>query len=217
MNVRTGIAARCSSTALAVAALALPTVAWCAFVCKPPGGSMIIRDDVPPECASVEIRETNPDGSLKRIIPPPRTTQQRQAEEQEEKRRTQCRQQNEAQKEQDETLLKRYPLEGDLMVARDRAVANEKARMEQQNQRLKELKLTRARLEDQKASYNGRQIPDALKADLEANHSANVAAEHQIGAINSELGRMAERFDADLKRYRELMKGTARLPCQLEQ
>jgi hypothetical protein len=214
MNKRTRVAAL--SAILGAAALTLPAVAWCAFVCKPPGGSMIMRDDLPPECASVEIREVNPDGSLKRIIPPPRTTQQRKAEEEAQKRRTDCVQQNEAQKQGDETLLKRYSMEDDLVVARDRALANEKARIEQQNQRLKELKLTRARLDGEKASYQGRHMPDALKSDFEANDSATAAAEHQIETTNSGIGRLAEKYDADLKRYRELVKGTARLPCQLD-
>jgi hypothetical protein len=216
MTERLRVVARLLSRSLAATALTLPAVAWCAFVCKPPGGSMIIRDDVPPECASVEIRETNPDGSLKRIIPPPRTTEQRKAEEEDQKRRTECRQQNEARKQGDETLLKRYPMEDDLIVARDRALANEKARLEQQNQRLKELELVRTRLEGEKASYKGRQMPDALKADFEANDSATAAAEHQIEATSSGIGRVTEKFEADLKRYRELVKGTAKLPCQLE-
>jgi hypothetical protein len=30
------------------------------------------------------------------------------------------------------------------------------------------------------------------------------------------MGQIAEKFDPDLKRYRELVKGTAKLPCQLE-
>jgi hypothetical protein len=177
---------------------------------------MIMRDDLPAECASVEIRELNPDGTLKRVIPPPRTTQQRNAEEEAQKRRTDCVQQNEAQKQGDETLLRRYPMEDDLIVARDRALANENARIEQQNQRLKELKLARARLDGQKASYQGRPMPDALKSDFAANDSATVAAEHQIEATNSGAERLAEKFDVDLKRYRALVKGTAKLPCQLD-
>jgi len=192
--------------------LVLPAVAWSAFVCKPPGGSTIIRDDLPPECASVEIREINHDGSLKRIIPPPRTAEQRKAEQDEERRRLECRQQNEAQKQADEVLLKRYPMEDDLIAARDHALVNEKARIEQENQRLKELKQTRARLENEKASYKGRPMPDAMKAAFEANDSATAAAERQIEVIHSGTGK----FDADLERYRDLVKGTAKPPCRLE-
>jgi hypothetical protein len=216
VNERTRAAARVSSVVLACVVLGLPPVAWGAFVCKPPGGSTIIRDDLPPECASVEIRETNPDGSLRRIIPPPRTAEQRKAQEEENRRKLECLQQNEARKQGDEVLLKRYPMEDDLIVARDRALANEKARIDQQNQRLKELERTRARLEDEKASYKGRQMPDTMKAAFEANDSGMAAAEHQLDLINSGMGQIAEKFDADLKRYRELVKGAAKLPCQRE-
>ena len=216
VNDRTRVAARAASAVLASVVLALPPVARGAFVCKPPGGSTIIRDDLPRECASVEIREMNPDGSLKRIIPPPRTTEQRKAEEEEHRRKLECLQQNEARKQGDEVLLKRYPMEDDLIVARDRALANEKARIDQQNQRLKELERTRAHLEDEKASYKGRQMSDAMKAAFEANDSGMAAAEQKIELINSAMGQIAEKFDADLKRYRELVKGTAKLPCLLE-
>jgi hypothetical protein len=200
---------------LGAVAMTLPSVGWCAFVCKPPGGTTIIRDDLPPECASVEIRETNPDGSVKRVIPPPRTAEQRKAEEEEQKRKLECHQQNESQKQADDVLLRRYPMEDDLMVARDRALANEKARREQQNQRLGELKQTRARLEDQKASLKGRAMPDAMKTAFETNDSSTAATEHQIEAIDSGIARMVDKFEADLKRYRELLKGTARPACQL--
>jgi len=158
----------------------------------------------------------NRDGSLKRIIPPPLTAEQRKAEQDEQRRRAECSQQNEAQKQGDEVLVKRYPMEDDLIAARDRAFANEKARIEQENQRLKQLKQTRARLEDEKASYKGRAMPDAMKAAFEANDSATAATEHQIEVIHSGLGRMAAKFDADLERYRELVKGTAKPPCRLE-
>ena len=216
VNDRTRLAARVSSAVLASVVLALPPFARGAFVCKPPGGSTIIRDDLPPECASVEIREMNPDGSLKRIIPPPRTTEQRKAGEEDHRRKLECLQQNEARKQGDEMLLKRYPMEDDLIVARDRALANEKARIEQKNQRLKELERTRAHLEDEKASYKGRQMPDAMRAAFEANDSGMASTEHQIELINSGMRQIAEKFDTDLKRYRELVKGTAKLPCQLE-
>jgi len=88
VNDRTRVAARAASAVLASVVLALPPVARGAFVCKPPGGSTIIRTTCRASVQSVEIREMNPDGSLKRIIPPPRTTEQRKAEEEEQQTET---------------------------------------------------------------------------------------------------------------------------------
>jgi hypothetical protein len=197
----------------AVALALLPGVGRCAFMCKPPGGSTIILDHLPPECAGVEIRELNPDGSLKRIIPPPSTPEQMRSEEEKRKQSADCDKQNEAQKLETEALIKRYPIEGDLIAARDHALANEKARLEQRNQRLNELKLARARLENEKARYKGRAMPDALQADVKANDSDSAAAEHQIEVLNSNMEQIAKRFDADLKRYRDFMNGTVTVPC----
>jgi len=206
--------ARSPSIVIAAVALTLlPAVGRCAFMCKPPGGSTIILDYLPPECVGVEIRELNLDGSLKRIIPAPRTPEQMRAEEEKRKQSAECDKQNEAQKRENEELIKRYPIEGDLIVARDRALANEKARLEQQNQRLTELKAARAQFENEKARYKGRAMPDRLQADLKANDSDNAAAEHQIEVLNSEMEQIAKKFDADVKRYRDLVNGTVKMPC----
>jgi hypothetical protein len=214
MKDATGVTAR--SVSMFAAALAvLPGTAWCAYTCKAPGGGTIIRDYLPTECASVEIRELNPDGSLKRIIPPPRSAEQRKLEEEKDKRSADCAKQNDAQKQADEVLARRYALEDDLIAARDRALANEKARLGQQAQRQQELKTARARMEEAKASYKGRPIPDALKADFEANDSAASAIEHQIEATSSNIERLTLKYDADLKRYRDLVRGTAKPPCQM--
>jgi regulator of protease activity HflC (stomatin/prohibitin superfamily) len=214
MNDGTAVAARTPSILIGAVALALlPGVGQCAFMCKPPGGSMIILDHLPPECAGVEIRELNPDGSLKRIIPPPRTPEQMRAEEEKQKQSADCDKQNEAQKRDDEALIKRYPIEGDLIAARDHALANEKARLEPRNQRMSELKSAREQLENQKARYKGGPLPDALQTKVKANDSDIAAVEHQIEVLNSNMEQIAKRSDADLKRYRDLMNGTVTVPC----
>ena len=170
----------------------------------------------PPECANVEIRELNPDGSLRRIIPPRQTPEQKKAEEEKRRQSAECDERNEAQRQENEALIRRYPIEDDLIVARDRTLANEKARLDQQNQRLKDLKVARARLEDEKALYKGRQLPDALQADFKANDSSSAAAEHQVEVLNSEMEQIAKKFAADLKRYRELVNGTVKMPCSVK-
>lgn len=199
----------------AMALATLPQAGWCAYMCKAPGGGTIIRDYLPTECASVEIRELNPDGSLKRVIPPPRTAEQRRVDEEKDKRSAECAKQNEAQKQDDEVLARRYPLEDDLIAARDRALANEKARLGQQAQRQQELKAARARMEEAKAAYKGRPVPDALKADFDANDTAMATIDHQVDATTAGIERLSLKYDADLKRYRELVRGTARPPCQV--
>ena len=76
--------------------------------------------------------------------------------------------------------------------------------------------MARARLEDEKALYKGRQMPDALQADIKGNDSSSGAAEHQVEVLNSEMEQIAKKFAADLKRYRELVNGTVKMPCSVK-
>jgi hypothetical protein len=208
---------RIASGILAIAFAAVPVAARCAFVCKPPGASTIIRDYPPPECAGVDIRELYPDGSQKGIIPAQLTEAQKRARAEKEKRQAECRRQNQAWAQEGEALLARYPSEDDLLRDRDVAVAHEKARVEQQNQRLKDLKRVRAHLEDETEFYKGRQMPDVLTNSLEANDIGTAAAEREIEAINSALERITKKFDVDLARYRSIVTGTAKPPVQCEE
>ena len=60
-------------------------------------------------------------------------------------------------------------------MARNRALATEKARADQLAQKLKELMDERAGLERAKAAYRGGAVPDGIKADLETNDSRTTA------------------------------------------
>lgn len=202
---------------LAVALAALPCASWCArFACKPPNGPTIYEDFPPPECRNIQIRELNPDGSLKGIIEPPMTEEQKKAKNDREKRQAECMKQNQIQHRKDRSLLETYPSEDDLLLARDRSLANQYTQIEKEYHKLKQLKAARKRLNDEEEFYARRQLPDELKTRLDDNASQKAMAEHAIAVKFSEMQRIAEGFDADLKRYRDLVAGTAKAPFQCE-
>jgi len=208
---------RRNAIALAAALTSVSPAAWCAFVCKPPGSSTIIRDYPPPECAGVEIRELNPDGSLKHIIAPPLTAEQKKEKTEKERRQAECIKGNQAQTRDDDALLGRYLTEDDLLHDRDIALARERTRIDRQDQKLKELKVDRKRLDDEAEFYAKREMPKQLKVRFDDNDAAKARAEHEIGVIGSQMQSISDQFDAKLKRYRDLVAGTAQPPHKCEE
>ena len=198
------------------AAFFVPTAAWCGFKCKPPNSTTIYRENLPAECKDVEIVELYPDGSVKRVIPAPLTPEQRRKKQEDERKRDDCNKRNQDRARKDNSLLSTYPIEEDLLAARDRALANKNMLIDQQNEKLKELKAEFKRLQDEGEFYARRQMPEELKRNLDGNAALRDQAAHAIGAILAEMERISQSFDADLQRYRELVAGTAQLPCKPE-
>jgi hypothetical protein len=207
-----------ASGILIVVVAALPCAGWCArFACKPPNGPTIYEDFPPPECRNLEIRELNPDGSLKGIIEPPLTEEQKKAKSDRDRRRTECMKQNQVQHRKDRSLLETYPSEDDLLRARDRSLASQYGQIEKEYHKLRQLKAARKRLSEEEEFYTKSKPPDELKTRLDDNASEREMVEHAIAVKFSEMQRINDSFDADLKRYRDLVAGTAKAPFQCEQ
>jgi hypothetical protein len=202
---------------LAAALAVLPTAAFCLYVCTV-NGRTLYGDTPPQECIrnNVEIRELNPDGSPKRIIPPSLTPEQKKEKDQKKKRQDECNRRNKEQKQKNDALLQTYPGEDDLLAARDHALANEKGRIDQQRQKLAELDADRTRLENEAEFYVTREMPEELKRKLSDNDSRHARAQRAIDGIRAEMARISDQFDADLKHYRALVMGTAQptFECQ---
>jgi hypothetical protein len=196
--------------ALTAALIAWPIAAWSGYTCKPPNGPAIYRDDLPAECKDVEIRELNPDGSLKRVIPAPLTPEERRRNEESERKQLDCQKQKQDQQRKDNSLLSTYPSEDDLKAARFHALANEKALIDQQNQKLKELKTERKRLDEEAEFYPRQAMPEELKRNMENNAALRDQAGRTIEHILADMERINDRYETDLKRYRELVAGTAK-------
>jgi hypothetical protein len=71
-------------------------------------------------------------------------------------------------------------------------------------------------LEDEMEFYRRGQMPDELKRNLDNNAALRDQAGGAIHRILAGMERISEGFDANLKRYRELVAGTAKPSFQCD-
>ncbi|HEX4583846.1 MAG TPA: hypothetical protein VH183_03390 [Burkholderiaceae bacterium] len=185
---------------------ALPAAAWCQlYVCTTPNGRTLTGDLPPPECGNVSIRELNRDGSIRRVIEPPLTPEQKKKRDLEEKARREREHAAQEQLRRDRALLEAYAGEDEIESARDRVLADRQALIDRANQQLKEIRADRKRLEDEAEFYAKRQVPDKLKRALEDNAALQAQQLRTIDEIRTEMQRINDQYDANLRRYRELV------------
>jgi hypothetical protein len=191
---------------VAAALAALPAAAWCQlYVCTTPSGKTLTGDLPPVDCGNVPIRELNRDGSVKRVIEPPLTPEQKKKRELEDKARRDREHAAQEQLRRDRALLEAYAGEDEIDSARDRVLADRQALIDRANQQLKEFKADHKRLEDEAEFYVKRQMPDKLKRALDDNAALQAQQLRAIDEIRADMQRINERYDADLRRYRELV------------
>jgi len=189
----------------AAAVSALPVAARAQLYVCTTNGRTLTGDLPPPECGNVEIRELNRDGSVKRVIEPPLTPEQKKARELESKQRRERETQAQEQLRRDRALLETYASEDEIETSRDRTLAQRQALIDRANQQLKEFKMDRKRLDDESEFYAKRQLPDKLKRALADNATLQQQQLHAIEDIRADMERINERYDAELRRFRELV------------
>jgi hypothetical protein len=175
------------------------------FVCTTPSGRTLTGDNPPRGCEDSVIRVLNPDGSTRRVIEPPLTADQRKARDLEERRRHEREMQAQDQMRKDRALLETYATEDEIQASRDRTLASRQALIDRANQQLKEFKADRKRLDDDAEFYAKRQIPDKLKRALADNATLQEQQLRAIDDIRTDMQRINERYDAELRRFRELV------------
>ena len=192
---------------IVLAALAWsPACAWSQlYVCTTPSGRTLTGDVPPHECQNVVIRELNRDGSVRRVIEPPLTPEQRSARELEDKKRHEREMVAQEQMRKDRALLETYASEDEIEASRDRTLASRQTLIDRANQQLKEFTMDRKRLEDESEFYAKRQLPDKLKRALDDNTALQAQQAHAIDDIRADMRRINERYDAELRRFRELV------------
>lgn len=207
---------RCAIIAVALAAM--PSIALCAsFICKPPGAGTIIRDSPPKECSTVDIREINPDGTVKRIIRAPLTEEQKKATVAKEERQAACAERNREWSRETDALLTRYRSADDIEADRDRELAKQQGLIEWFERGLHELQSNRFRLALQEEFHPSGQIWEELRRDVESNLSLRSRALSAIEKARDEMNAIDARYDATVSRYSEIVAGTAKPPFQCEE
>ena len=204
------MSATTSRSFLFVALLAAAPVAYAQlYVCTDARGRTITADRPPPECADRAVRELRTDGSVRRVIEPPLTPEQKAAREAEAKRQRDEAEKQRAQMRRDLALLETYASEAEIEETRNRALGSRQQLIDRAVQRLEEHKRERTRLDNEAEFYAKRQMPDKLKRAFESNATLMRTEQRVIDDVRADMDRVNARFDAELRRWRDLVTAGA--------
>jgi len=202
----TAAARRLSALALLAAA---PLVQAQLYVCTDARGRTITGDKPPAECADRAVRELRLDGSVRRVIEPPLTPEQKAAREAEAKRQRDEAEKQRAQMRRDLALLETYASEAEIEETRNRALGSRQQLIDRAQQRLLEHQKDRKKLEAEAEFYAKREMPDKLKRSFEGNASLMRSEQRIIDDVRADMDRVNARFDAELRRWRDLVTAGA--------
>jgi len=194
-----------TGAALAQAPLPVGTLYSCTA-----NGKTYTADRPPAECATSDIRELNRDGSVRRVIPRPLTIEEQRARALEAKKRYEEEEKILAQRRRDRSLLEAYATEAEIDAARKKSLESAEQIIRRSQERAKSLAEDRKRLDDEAEFYKKREQPDSLKRAFDLNAQAVSAEERIVVEARGEVARINERFDAERKRFRELLAQGAR-------
>ena len=179
------------------------------FVCTTSAGKTITADRPPVECPDRPIRELRSDGSIRRTIEPPLTAEQRAERDAEAKRQIEEAERQRGQMRRDLSLLETYGSESEIEATRNRALGDRQVLIERAVKRMDELKHERKRLDDESEFYVKRDLPEKLRRALAANNELVISQQKIIADTRADMARVNERYDAESKRFRELVSSGA--------
>jgi hypothetical protein len=179
------------------------------YVCTDARGRTITGDRPPPECADRAVRELRTDGSVRRVIEPPMTPEQKAAREAEAKRQRDEAEKQRAQMRRDLALLETYASEAEIEETRNRALGSRQQLIDRAQQRLVDHHKERKKLESEAEFYAKRAMPDKLKRSFEGNAALIRSEQRIIDDVRADMERVNARFDAELKRWRDLVTAGA--------
>ncbi len=195
-----------------LSALALAGPAWgvgSIFTCTV-NGKTFSADRVPQECANADVRELNRDGSVRKVIARPLTLDEQRARAVEAKKRLEEEDVQLAQRRRDKSLLEAYASEQEIDAVRAKSLESSNQAIERANQRLTGLNVERKKLNDESEFYKKATLPEQIKRSYVSNQQQVGTEEKILTEARNEIQRINERFDAERKRFRELLAQGAR-------
>lgn len=195
--------------ALALAGVSVGAAAWAQagiYTCIDAQGRRITSDRPIPDCLDRPQRELNRSGTTKRVVPPSPTAEEREAQAAREREARAARQRARDAIRRDQALLARYPDPAAHEASRQEALAQTLVVVAAAGQRIVELELERARLDDEMEFYvsDPSRAPAKLLRDIESN-KAEVAEQHRaIANQEEERRRINARFDEEAAHLRDL-------------
>jgi hypothetical protein len=208
----------CLGAALALAPFGVPAQPTISsppaiYSCTDDDGRTITSDRPIPTCSRRPMRELNPDGSLRRVIPPPLTKEQERERALLEKRRQDEAWARKVQQARDRNLLLTFEDEHSLESMRRRGLADIDHEIRLATQRIlsldKELKQAQEVATGWQAANPRKQLPFTYQQRITDAANAILAEDALIADRNAERDRVNSRFDADARRLRELLGNPA--------
>lgn len=179
------------------------------FVCTDAKGRTYSGDRPPPECGERQVRELRGDGSVRRVIEPPLTPEQKATRAAEEKRQKEEAERKRETMRKDLALLEAYANELEIEETRNRALASRMAMVERAKNRIEEHQRERKKVDQEAEFYSKRELPERLKRSYQLIDGLVRSEEKIIVNATADMNRVNERFDNDLKRFRELVNAGA--------
>ena len=173
-------------------------------------GKTFSGDRPPQECANTDMRELNRDGSVRRVLARPLTQDELRARALEAKKRLEEEDKQLAQRRRDKSLLEAYASEEEIEAARAKSLESATQSMVRAKARIDNLNGERKKLDDEAEFYKKRVLPDQIKRSFVSNQQEVSQAEKILNEASIETKRINERFDAEKKRFRELLAQGAR-------
>lgn len=178
------------------------------YSCTDAHGRKLTSDRPIAECIAREQRVLNADGSVRRVLPPTPTADERAEIESREQAALAERAAAKDALRRDRNLLARFPNEASHRKAREAALeASRKAVLASQG-RIAQLANERKPLMAESEFFSGKPWPAKLKQQIEANDVSVDALRSLINNQQAEIGRIDERYDAELERLRRLWPGS---------
>ena len=210
-------AARVARSALGILLLITAGASWATqgspigsiFTCTV-NGKTFSGDRPPQECANADMRELNRDGSVRRTIARPPTQDELRARALEAKKRLEEEDKQLAQRRRDKSLLEAYASDEEIEAARAKSLESATQSIVRAKARIDNLNGERKKLDDEAEFYKKRVLPDQIKRSFVSNQQEVSQAEKILNDALIETKRINERFDAEKKRFRELLAQGAR-------
>jgi hypothetical protein len=177
------------------------------YSCVDDRGRRLTSDRPIIECTAKEQRILNRDGSLKAIYPPILTVEERTAKEARDRKLAEERAARADAVRRDRNLMARYPDQAAHDRAREAALDTVRVAMRTSALRMNELEVERKPLLAETEFYAGRQLPLALRGQLDANEAAMNAQRSAMQTQEAELVRINNLYDIELDRLRQLWNG----------
>lgn len=183
----------------------LMPIAWASsFCCSDAAGRRVCGDPLPTLCYDRAYREVSKSGRTIRQIDAPLTPQQRAARELQDREREALEARQAETRRRDAVLLETYPTVNDIDKRMQREIASIQSDIQQAEERQAEIISERSTLEKKKPAKGApsRELADELvenTAELKSIRSVIESKKRDIEAVRV-------RFEADRKRYMELMR-----------